>query len=163
MNLKLIPKFFSSPVLTTFILGYGSLIMLPGLMLTEKSTLICRYTPATNSSLCLYETQPLLWFSQETTFFQLSEIEATQKIVRGTAVNILVLKTNQGNFSTDYDLDVIEPINNFINEPSEYPYLNLQLNSKSIHFRVILLVIASFLLPVVLLLCLVELHYKSED
>ena len=147
MNLKLIPKFFSSPVLITFILGYGSCLLLPSLMLTEKSTLICRYTPATNSSLCLYETQPLLWLSEETTVFQLYEIETTTKIVRSTAVKILVLKTNQGNFITNYDLDVIEPINNFINEPSEYPYLNLQLNSDDIDFQ----------------LCLLELHYKSEE
>ena len=143
--------------------GFSSFIMLLGLMGITKSTLMCRYTPATNSSLCRYEKQPLLWGSKETNFFKLSEIETVVRRGRRVSVSILILKTNQGNFSTDYDLDVIEPINNFINEPSEYPYLNLQLNSKSIHFRVILLVIASFLLPVVLLLCLVELHYKSED
>lgn len=136
----------------TFILGFALVFMLLGLMMFEKSTLLCRYTPANNSSLCRFETQPLLWGSKETTFLKLSEIETRKKLVRKTVVEILVLKTDQGNFSTDYDVEVIQPINNFINEPQKYPYLNLQLNSNSIHFRVTVLVIASFFMPVALLI-----------
>ena len=141
--MKLKNNFFLTIFRFGFGFGFSSLIMLLCLMAIEKSTLICRYTPANNSSLCRFEKQPLLWRSKETNFFKLSEIET---VVRGrrARVNILILKTNQGNFSTDYDLDVIEPINNFINEPSKYPYLNLQLNSKSIHVNLSVLVSMSF-------------------